>query len=173
MLALVLHVLLQLVIALREGPGDHRDREQHARVHEDGQDLERGVLGGGAHLQHGHDRPAEDREHVEQAADSRDDEAAPPGQHEAGGDHQKYVERDEDRLGTAGRGDDAGDEDRVQSELEPRDPLQRHAPPLAERQHEAGGGAPEHRHHERPEGVRERLRESEQRSDRQHDDGRE
>src|SRR4030095_14633213 len=44
MLALVLHVLVQLVILPREGSGQHRDDQEHARVHEDGQHFDRGVL---------------------------------------------------------------------------------------------------------------------------------
>ena len=46
------------------------------------------------------------RQHVEQTAHRRDDEAARLRQREAGGHHQQDVERDEDRLGTAALGHD-------------------------------------------------------------------
>ena len=44
-LSLILHVLLELVIAIGEGAGDDGHEQENARVHEHGQELDRGVLG--------------------------------------------------------------------------------------------------------------------------------
>jgi hypothetical protein len=45
MLALILHVLLELVIPPSQRAGEYGHEQENPRLHEDGQDLDRGVLG--------------------------------------------------------------------------------------------------------------------------------
>src|SRR6266853_1456403 len=141
MLTLILHVLLEFVIPPSQRAG------------EDGQDLDRGVLGGLADLEHRKDGPTPHRQHVEETAHRRDDEPARLRQCEAGGDHEQDIEWDEHRLGTATLVHDSGDQYRVEGELEPRDSLRADIPPVGQGQHQTGRDSPEDGQRERPEGI--------------------
>src|SRR6266404_3770833 len=65
MLTLILHVLLEFVIPPSQRAGEDGHEQENPRIHEDGQDLDRGVLGRLADLEHRKDGPTPHRQHVE------------------------------------------------------------------------------------------------------------
>ena len=105
-LALVLHVLLELAVGSARAPATTATARKTAAFMNTVKSLRARCSRPGRRLSIGTIVRPSTTAHVEDAAEPADDKAARPGEDEAGGHHGEHVERDEDRPGAAARGDD-------------------------------------------------------------------